>query len=71
MGIYVAEDSLVAEEVGPEVESMIPIRTFGGGGRGELELDAEILMAHILDLDGDVSPCPPEGEGSGVPEMVK
>jgi len=36
----------------------------------DLLLDAEVLVAHVLDLDGDVAPGPLEGEGGGVTVVV-
>ena len=39
-------------------------------GNPNLLLDAQVLVAHVLDLDGDVTPGPFEGEGNWVVEVM-
>lgn len=45
----------------------------GGGRDSSFLLDAKVLMAHVLDLIGDVAPGPEEEEREGdrVLEMVE
>ena len=53
------------------VEAVGPVEGVRGGEGADLLLDAEVLVAHVLDLDGDVAPGPGEGEGGGVAVVVE
>lgn len=65
----VAEYLLIAEEIGPEVEGKLRIEgiiiIIIIGEEEDLVLDVEVLMAHVVDLDGDVPPGPEERVGGG------
>lgn len=69
--VDVAEDVFVVEEILPVVDSVVPIEGVGVRGEANLLLDAEVLVAHVLDLDGDVTPGPTEREGGRVAKVVE
>ncbi|PON55597.1 hypothetical protein TorRG33x02_298900 [Trema orientale] len=50
----IAENLLVLQEVLPVILAVFPVEVVVG--EADLLLDAQVLVAHVLDLDGDVSP---------------
>lgn len=68
MEVDIAEDVLVSEEILPVDGAVVPVEVVRGDA--DLLLDAEVLVAHVLDLDGDIAPRPLEREGGWVAEVV-